>query len=529
MAHDQGFVDRDDLLESKRWGIAPSVGFGLGTDTTFTLAYLHQQDDRMPDYGVPFATPTGGQGQPVTEFGIDRSNFYGFDADYDRTYADVITARFKQVTNDWLTITNDTRVGFYSRDFTASPAGCNAACSTALFDGNPATVPLVTVGGPGPYSQSTWGMQNLTVALMEFDIGGMRNQAQAGLDVSYQRNKRTFFQYSPARNTINKNLYDPSHASPYGIIPPTTGTANTSAVTEGNNIGVFVSDQIWFTPQISLLAGARWEQQRTDYNTYQVAGTFAKLEANSSYINPKASLIFEPDENQTYYISWAKAATPSGTSISSASAALSATIQDLEPEKNESFEIGAKVGLFDGKLGLSTAIFRVNKNNAKEIDPLSGNILSSGEKQRIQGFEFGAGGQITENWGLTGNYTYLDTEILEAFTGTPPALNAAAIGQRVQYVPKHSAMIWSTVTPLENLTIGGGVTYRSKVYTNNTNLSEVPSNLSLDGVITYQIEQYRIALNGYNLTNRLNYDQVFGSRALVAPGRTFILSAGVDF
>ena len=51
MYTDTGVVDRD-LTHSTRFGIAPSIAFGLGTDTTFTVSLLHQQTAARPDYGI---------------------------------------------------------------------------------------------------------------------------------------------------------------------------------------------------------------------------------------------------------------------------------------------------------------------------------------------------------------------------------------------------------------------------------------------------------------------------------------------
>jgi catecholate siderophore receptor len=86
------------------------------------------------------------------------------------------------------------------------------------------------------------------------------------------------------------------------------------------------------------------------------------------------------------------------------------------------------------------------------------------------------------------------------------------------------------------------VTYQSKLwlgYTvagtapNPTGLSKIavaPENVSVDAYANYRINDHvRVALNGYNLTDRLNYTQVFGNRAVPAPGRTFILSLGTTF
>ena len=70
-----------DVEELERWGIAPSVAFGLGTATTVSLSYLHQTDDNTPQYGIP--TYLGRVMQDV-----DREAYYGY-RNVDRQEIDV--------------------------------------------------------------------------------------------------------------------------------------------------------------------------------------------------------------------------------------------------------------------------------------------------------------------------------------------------------------------------------------------------------------------------------------------------------
>ena len=42
------------FARTQKWGIAPTYSYGIGTDTVFSLKYLHQQEDDIPDYGIPF-------------------------------------------------------------------------------------------------------------------------------------------------------------------------------------------------------------------------------------------------------------------------------------------------------------------------------------------------------------------------------------------------------------------------------------------------------------------------------------------
>jgi len=73
VGYDGGVADRD-RVHFGRFGIAPSISFGLGTDTRLTLGVLHQSEDDLPDYGVPWidiGTP-GSVSRPAR---VPRHNF----------------------------------------------------------------------------------------------------------------------------------------------------------------------------------------------------------------------------------------------------------------------------------------------------------------------------------------------------------------------------------------------------------------------------------------------------------------------
>ena len=95
MAH-QNDVAGPRRREFERWGIAPSVAFGLGTDTRFTLSYFHQKDDNIPQYGVPYFSAYGG---PLP--GVDTSNYYGYrNVDEQEIDVDMLTGVFEHDFSD---------------------------------------------------------------------------------------------------------------------------------------------------------------------------------------------------------------------------------------------------------------------------------------------------------------------------------------------------------------------------------------------------------------------------------------------
>ncbi|SFF87495.1 catecholate siderophore receptor [Novosphingobium sp. CF614] len=545
MAHQNDSADRD-LVESRRWGFAPAVGIGIGQRTSLTLVYFHQEETRVPDYGVPVAvtTPTDDIELPVTELGVPRSNFYGYTADTDRVNVHTVTAKLRHQANDWLSFTSDTKLGVYKRYFRQTVASCPAAtCGNLLIDGNTATVPVATMGGPGPYDQTTKGIQNVSTALITKPIGGMRNELVLGIDFSYQTNDRTQFNYAATRAA--KDLFDPAHDPS----PALSATLNNIRDTRGTDISFFIDERLWFTPEFSVDAGLRFQHfvNRQDQTSYAVltcngVGSTTAIDCDftrksvHNLWNPKVSAIWEPSDDASFYVSYSKAAVPPGNSIGNGDAlsalATNGTIStaDLDPEKTETFDIGAKFGLFHNKLLVQTAVYQINRDNAKETDS-SGNLFASSEpKQRLRGFELGLSGAVSKELLLTANYSYVDAEIRESFSSN---VVEDSVGNQVRYVPKHAASAWATWKPVDGslagLEVGGGLNYQSKVYLNNLNTQVAPSYVVFDALLGYDFGNYRIALNGYNLTDKLYYAQVNGGRVLPAAGRTFVATLGVAF
>ena len=534
MIHHNKVEGRDDLIQSDRWGIAPSVGFGLDGRTSFTLAVLYQEDERVPDYGIPTVT-LNGVAVPGTEFGVARNTFYGFEVDKDETQVFTVTARLRHEVNDWLSFTSDTKYGNYTRYFQQTGVNCGTAvatgitvpCSTAATDNDPATIPLVSFTGAGPYDQTTLGVQNVSTVSVTAPIGDLRNELLAGWDVSWQNNDRDQFNFASRVQT--KTLFDPAHTPN----PTLAAVRNNVRDSTAKDVSFFVSDRFWFNDQWSISGGVRaqWYEMDQNTTTFTVSGvgavtsTYAPLSTDSEFVTPRVSLIWEPSDTLSYYLSYATSATPPGITVSNAST-ISATTQDLDPEENESYELGSKFQLFGDKVLVQASVFQIKKNNAKIIDPLSGaTTTQSGDSQEVTGFEIGAAGAITDEWSLNASYAYTDSETTESTT-------AANIGKRVAFSPESSASIWTTYNftgALVGLEAGLGVTYQGDVALNPANTGFAPEYTALDALISYGWDRFRLSLNAYNLTDELYFAQVQNNRVVPAAGRNFVATLGVVF
>ncbi|HEX7946348.1 MAG TPA: TonB-dependent receptor [Phenylobacterium sp.] len=606
MGNSTGVVDRDRIY-SDRWGAALTVGFGLGTDTKVTISGLHQHVHGRPDYGVIIVQRPGEIiAKPATEYGVgvERDSFLGYSPDVDRSNTDMLTVRISHRLNDRVTLTSDTRYGYYTRYFQYSTLDqCTAACTTALFDGNPATEPNGGNGGQGPYDMDAWGLQNISTARFDYDVGALKNQLLVGLDVSRQSNDKVIFAYAlpagfPTRQVIPRPLVNPNPNFPAGyfvfrgipgqninctgtgncttvvngatVFTNTTGTATTKSEGDSTDLGVFLTDRLWISEQLSVIGSLRLDRYHAELDSLLFNNSFTSLKVNQTLKSPRVSVVFEPFEDSNFYLSWGRSETPQGTSIVGTANALAVSTKDLQPEVSKIIEAGAKVLIPGTGLSASASIFRIKKDNALQTDPATGFLQAqSGEKQEVRGIELGLTGRLTPAWTVTAGYAYLDAEIKQSFSnctvptstaGTPtnivcpvgvtaaiPVPNTIAIGRQVVFVPKHSASLYTNYDAsdwIEGLSFGGDITYQSRqnvAYAGRsvsfadratltpTRLGVVPENITLDAFASYRTGPYRFSVNLYNIANRLNYSQVFGNRATPAAGRTVILAVGATF
>lgn len=566
MYHNQDLVDRDHVY-TDRWGFLGSIAFGLKTDTTWILNYMHQSGERKPDFGVPIFDPDNvdvgagvidvgpALGRPVTEFGVSRKNFYGKVTDIDDSDVDMVTSRLSSKVRPWLTFYNDTRLAFYGRDFAQTVPNCPSrtldpatyTCGDSIVD-HTFNGPY-GLGGPAGFTQESWGAQNVASILAEFSTGQFKHRLVSGVDVFYVDDARNQLGVYNAAGVLQSGtgaaVKDPTTiGNPnYWKTIPYTVRENPLALkaADANDVGLFVSDQMWLTDTLSLLGGVRWDDYQatyraTDFTTgLWTGGTSIDTDTDSQFTSPKASVIWEPKQNQTYYASWAKSYTPQGLFVTNDNNSINTTAgqNEADPEENELWEIGAKISTLNGKLGFTGALFQVEKGNASFIDPVTGDTVLAGEEQRVRGFEFGMTGSVTEAWIVQLAYAYLDSEILFNPASTTATQNQYK-GNDVPFVSPNSMSLWTTYEISKHVPwmtgkflLGGGITYADGYYTNSANLAVIPNNFSLDALVSYEtVSGWRYAVNGYNLTDHLNYDNGFGNRAVPGTGPMVLATVG---
>jgi catecholate siderophore receptor len=300
------------------------------------------------------------------------------------------------------------------------------------------------------------------------------------------------------------------------------------------DIGVFAMDRWWLTNQFSLQGALRWDYFESEYEIS--TGAFGGSAVAKEW-SPSISAIWEPTKEYTAYASYSRTYRPVGTDIAAAVGGVGSEVprddRDNNPERADVYEVGVKADLFGGNLGLTGAIFQIDKDNSFTVDEF-GNVeqafSDNGQGRRIRGVELGVTGKLTDYWTAYLAYAYLDGEVTFA---SDPLL----IGNNAPGVAHNNFSFWTTydlpqsVTTLPGVvTLGGGFQYASDYWADSANTALIPDTFSLDTMISYKTDDYRISLNGYNLTDHLNYSSSFNSvRAVPISGRTFMLNIGATF
>ncbi len=523
--------DRNNVT-ADRLGASVDLGYGIGQETELHLNYYFLHNDGVPDFGVPFAQGADGTYAPLTEYnirGVNRSLSYVRSTDQDISNTHVVSSLFKKELDNGIVINNDTRFGYYDRDFSGTnPAGITYANLSKLLAGQNVALSY-GAGGGMTYRQDGYGIQNVLSAQSDFTTGFLKHQFVAGLDTSYQNDSRSLGTWTGRWN--NQTVLSPQYDYPdaYAVYGATVRDANAT------DIGIFANDRVWFTDQISMLGSLRWDYFRSDYytNVTSVGGGSSIAREWS----PGISAIWEPVKDTMLFASFSRSYKPIGTDVAAQVGGVASEVpqdgQAYKPETIDSYEIGTKINLLDGQLGLTGSLFQINKYNAYTTDPVTGEVVvgfsDAGVGLRIQGFEVGVTGQITDNWNVYGAYTYLYGTIISANV-------AEYVNNQAPDVPRNNFNIWTAYQFPEieqipgRFSAGGGLQYATGYWSDNANTAWVPDTLSLDAMVGYSHENFRVSLNAYNLTDHNNYVSSFNAARIVpGAGRTVMLNIGATF
>jgi catecholate siderophore receptor len=549
MYENSGVAGRD-VAERDTWGIAPSIAFGLGTDTRFTLAYDHVKHDDLPDWGVPGAMVNGDmklQGSdrydPTTR-GASRDSFYGLKSDKDDTERDSVLARFEHDFSDNMTLSSQTRwthIDRFSR-FTA-PTGYVTATrevttSTQFYDRRNTTI------------------GNLTNLTSRFRTGQFAHTLATGVELTREVSKGN---RRGNVNPGNTDVFDPDPRRAGAIRPDPTETNKTTIHTAA----AYAYDTIALHPQWELTGGVRGEWYKVEIRSRDLTGPDSDMDGydkSKFTLGGKIGLVHKVRPNGNIYAAFGAAALPPGSYLSNSDIsrtgdnAFPGFVAGARSVMSFNYEIGTKWNLMDGRLATTAALFRSEKQNVPIFargpgDPAA--TLNGYGTQIVQGVELSAAGTITSNWNVFAGLAWTDSKrkhgkwqdrYLKATNATDYGNHDRTSGDELAFTPHLTANLWTTYRLPFGLTVGGGVRHTGSSYLGrpddanrvipNGTFGKLESYTTFHGLLSYEVvEGVDVRFNADNIFNKdyVASSNWNSSRVFLGAPRTFMLSAGFRF
>jgi catecholate siderophore receptor len=500
MAQTSGAAGRDQVY-TRRAGLSPVVGFGLGGRTEVVIGWMHQAQWDRPDYGMPWIDigHPGGVSHPAA---VPWNNYYGFKDDYSKVGADIATLALKHDLAPGWSFNDQFRYAWYSRSFRATEPGVGPII--------PAGTPLDSV----TVTRTVRGLSSTESFLEDqadlsgvFKLWGVTHKLVIGGEVGRQTSDPTTFSYS---GVPGANLVSPDETANF------SGTTKTKSIVafSADTAGAFVGDTLEFGRAFEVEGAARLDRFAASYSN--AIPTPKRLDHADVEPSFRVAFVYKPAPAARLYLMWGTSFDPSAENLS-----LSASTADLAPERTQTVEAGAKWEL-NRSLLLSADVFRTVQRNYRETSPIDPSLTTIAGTARGQGFELLAQGRVTPRWLVLGGYTYLDAKIISS--------PDADIGRPLQDAPRDSLRLFSTYDLTRALTVGGGLNYSSSRVPSslpdpNGFWQQVPGYTTISAVARYQLRpNLSLQLNIDNLLDARYYDGADDNHINVGAGRSVHLT-----
>ena len=541
---DDSMIAGRDVAENRRFGIAPSLSFGMGTKNRATISYFHLTESDTPDYGIPWLL-----NKPAP--GVRRSSYFGFrDANFLKTNDDIITLRLDKDINEHVSLRSMSRFANYPRNAQITePQVCsNGAVSatgqvlapTNIFNSaqlclytqasDPATI-VVNRNQIAVQSVENDLWQQDEVSL-HFKVAGIAQSLVAGIEGGREMSNPTRLTFT---GVPTATLVNPNENTPFA------GTGAVSSVTHAlsDSGGIYFIDTVKLGRYFDLSGGVRYDYFYTQYRSSTVNnnGLLTRVDKQPTY---RAAFVYKPTEHGSVYFDYGTSFNPSAESLS-----LSVSTSVLPPEENETYEVGTKWDLLRERLTLAGAVFRTEKDNARETSPTNSLVTVEAGNQLVKGMQVSATGRISRDFDVIAGYAYLDSKVIAS------NYYPGSIGAPLANVPRQTFNAWVT-HPLGFRFAGGlggnyvasrtasstipyvatawtGTTPANAVVT-ATALKQVPGYWAFNALVKRSItERVELQVNVDNLLNRFYIDEPHPSHLVPGAGRSALFGVNYKF
>ena len=338
----------------------------------------------------------------------------------------------------------------------------------------------------------------------KFDLLGTKHELVLGTERNYTQD---YLNSQRKINGFKLDIYQPQFNYPL----PTKTTPLNNNVTSVE-YGQYLHDHITIADVIHIFSGFRY----SEFKAYGIQNNATVQQPLQSAVVYNAGLSFTPSSDFSAYYGYNQSFQPNS--------GITRFGKPLAAKHGELHEIGIKTAFFDKKMHLSTALYQLKQYNLPRIDPIDRDYQITLGEIISHGLEIEMSGQLTEQWQVLANYSWIDAKDKVQRT-------------MLRSTPKHSGALWSNYQFPWNpfwangkLKVGGGLIFVDKRFGDDANSFQVAGYIRPDFFIAYQLPPVDFRLNIENVFDKRYVSTSVADDTVVQGNRRFIqASMAVNF
>jgi iron complex outermembrane recepter protein len=313
-----------------------------------------------------------------------------------------------------------------------------------------------------------------------------------------------------------------------GLRPCRTGastfvfpSSNATFGADFKTLAAFADGTFDLSDRFRLIGGLRWTKDDLEYfhvrNPSPIAGAGVRTDRSdftggddSSEVSGRAGVQFDLNDDFMTYATYARGYKGPAFNVFFNMSAIDRQI--IEAETADSYELGFKSTLFDGRMLLNGAAFwakyeNFQANNFLILNGVTITTLTNAGNATTGGVEFDFLARPTDRFSISGGVSYTDARIDSFFT-PPGSAPRVRVGSALPFAPLWKAsLVTEYRIPLGSVDLipGAVLAYQDEQFTdlNENILTRVPAYTTIDVSIGIadQNDRFRVNLVGRNVTD----------------------------
>ena len=314
-------------------------------------------------------------------------------------------------------------------------------------------------------------------------------------------------------------LANPVYCSPTCTITPSFTSPSMTGSGSERTVGVYMQEELTFDDRWILTFGGRYDKVHGeadsvfDYFGLELAD---RQSIDDHALTTRVGLTWKANDQLSFYGTYSESFAPVPPVPSLYGALGTPSLAGTaKPVEGVMYEAGIKYRPEGMNALFTAAVFDISQTNVPYYRNF--NQRSQIGKVDARGVELEGKAEITDRMNVTLAYSFIDSEIVEGEV-------ASHKGNRMQFIPKHTASAWLDYTipgdgMLGDLTMGIGARFVGSRYGENANTVKLASYTVFDAALNYQMTES--ASLSVNVLNLLDKDYVSHIETFSAPDSAF--------